>query len=91
MSIRQLYLKYFQAPIRTLNYIDRATRNKNYVMFSEIQAHLKRNKNQVSRVIGTLAEEGLIVKERKSRHIIVSLTKLGSELLQKIRDELSFK
>jgi RIO-like serine/threonine protein kinase len=63
MSLGHLYLKHFQAPLRVLNFIEHSTRMQNYVMFSQVQAHLKRNKNQVFRVLGTLVDEELVIKE----------------------------
>ena len=88
MNLRHLYLKYFQAPLRILNFIEQSTRVQNYVMFSQVQAHLKRNKNQVSQVLRTLVDEELVIKERKGRYVILYTTELGKDLLRTIRNEL---
>ena len=61
------------------------------MVFSQVQAFLKRNKNQVSQVLGTLVGEELVTKERKGKYVIVYPTRLGKELLRTIRNELQRK
>lgn len=61
---------------------------------SEVAKYLSSSKEQATRTVSVLFEQGLIErfeKESNRTHVYIRLTKLGQEFMQRLVDELNFE